>query len=85
MWWILLLIDGEQSHRKVKKNIQKIYQAGNGTQQSDSRPAHYMINASRYSAGNVVTTNNNAIGLRRDIDHIIQFQDNDGSLKKSSQ
>lgn len=67
---------------RLRKTSKKTYQAGNRTQQSDSGPAHSMINASRYIAGNVVSTNNNAIGLRRDIDHIIQFQDNDGSLKK---
>lgn len=56
---------------RLRKTSKKTYQAGNGIQQSDSGPDHYMINPSRYIASNVVTTNNNAIGLRRDIDHII--------------
>lgn len=69
---------------RLRQTSKKTYQAGNGTQQSDSGPDLYMINGSRYIAGNVVTTNNNAIELGRDFDHIIQFQDNDGSLKKKS-
>lgn len=71
-------MDDEQRHRKVKKNIQKknppTYQAGHGTQQFDIGPDHCMINALRYIASNVVTTNNNALDQEKKLITLYSFK-----------